>query len=66
MFNSISDKAAEILIDIGSVNFSPDKPFKLTSGKFSPVYCDCRRIISFPVERKKLIKGRKDLKDMLI
>ena len=56
MFNSISDKAAEILIDIGSVNFSPDKPFKLTSGKFSPVYCDCRRIISFPVERKKLIK----------
>ncbi len=55
MFNNISDKAAEILIDIGSVNFSPDKPFKLTSGKFSPVYCDCRRIISFPVERKKLI-----------
>ena len=27
----------------------------MTSGKKSPVYCDCRRIISFPKERKKLI-----------
>ena len=55
MLNNISDKAAEILIDIGSVNFSPNKPFKLTSGKYSPVYCDCRRIISFPKERKMLM-----------
>ena len=55
MLDNISDKAAEILIDIGSVNFSPNKPFKLTSGKYSPVYCDCRRIISFPKERKMLM-----------
>ena len=51
----ISKKTAKILINIGSINFSPNKPFKLTSGKFSPVYCDCRRIISFPKERTKLI-----------
>ena len=55
MLDNISDKAAEILINIGSVNFSPDKPYKLTSGKYSPVYCDCRRIISFPNERKELM-----------
>ena len=55
MFKTIPEKAAEILIDLKCINFSPKKQFKLTSGKKSPVYCDCRRIISFPEEREKLI-----------
>ncbi len=55
IIEKISIQSAEILIDIGSVNFNVKKRFKLTSGKLSPVYCDCRRIISFPSERKKLI-----------
>ena len=55
MVKNISEKAAEILIDLKCINFSPKKQFKLTSGKKSPVYCDCRRIISFPEEREKLI-----------
>ncbi len=59
MSENIYEKTAEILIDIGSVNFSPDKPFKLTSGKLSPVYCDCRKIISFPKERNILMKYAK-------
>ena len=55
MLNKTSKLAAEILIDLKCINFSPKKQFKLTSGKVSPVYCDCRRLISFPNERKKLI-----------
>ena len=55
IIEKISIQSAEILIGIGSVNFNVKKRFKLTSGKLSPVYCDCRRIISFPSERKKLI-----------
>ncbi len=47
-------RSAEILIEIGSINFNTKNKFKLTSGKLSPVYCDCRRIISFPKERKIL------------
>ena len=42
---------AEKLIKIGSVQFSFEKHFTLTSGLKSPVYVDCRRIISFVKER---------------
>ena len=33
MVNNISEEAAEILIDLKCINFSPKKQFKLTSGK---------------------------------
>ena len=46
--------AAEILLDLKCINFSPKKQFKLTSGKKSPIYCDCRRLISFPKEMKTI------------
>jgi orotate phosphoribosyltransferase len=43
-----ADLACALLLDAGAVKVSVDKPFKLTSGKFSPVYFDCRRLISVP------------------
>jgi len=49
------DEVAKILIDIESVKFSFENPFKLTSGHLSPVYVDCRKIISFVKERNKII-----------
>ena len=49
------NKVAEILINIESVKFAFDEPFTLTSGLKSPVYVDCRRIISFVKERTKII-----------
>ena len=52
----MSEKIAEKLIDIGSVQFSFDNHFTLTSGLKSPVYVDCRRIISF-VEERDFIMG---------
>ena len=51
-----AQQAAEILIDIGAISIRTDAPFTSTSGKKSPVYVDCRRIISFPKERQKLMK----------
>ena len=44
----ISKVAARILIDIGAINFSPQAPFKLSSGFLSPSYIDCRKIIAYP------------------
>ena len=47
-------RAAQILIDIKAVNFRPDDPYTFTSGRKSPSYIDCRRIISFPSARTEL------------
>ena len=53
--NGFQDIVAKILIDIESVKFSFDKHFTLTSGYKSPVYVDCRKIISFVKERNIIL-----------
>ena len=53
--NDFQDIVAKILIDIESVKFSFDKHFTLTSGYKSPVYVDCRKIISFVKERNIIL-----------
>jgi orotate phosphoribosyltransferase len=46
---------ARILLETESVLFRPEDPFTFTSGLRSPVYIDCRRLISFPRARRKLM-----------
>ena len=48
-------KVADLLLRIGSVNINFKKQFTLTSGKKSPVYVDCRKLISYPEERDVII-----------
>lgn len=55
------EKMARILIDIGSVGARPEKPFVFTSGTFSPVYIDVRRLISFVDEREEAITMLQEL-----
>tara|TARA_Y100001970_G_scaffold287378_1_gene411902 strand:+ start:1714 stop:2367 length:654 start_codon:yes stop_codon:yes gene_type:complete len=50
---------ASILIDIESIKFSFANPYTLTSGQKSPVYVDCRKIISFVKERNQIINFAK-------
>lgn len=52
---TIALDVARILLDIRAINISHEQPFTLTSGRKSPVYIDCRKIISFPAERRKII-----------
>ena len=54
--NDYKTEIAKILIDIESVKFSFKNPFTLTSGHKSPVYVDCRKIISFMKERNIILK----------
>jgi orotate phosphoribosyltransferase len=46
---------SRILLETKAVLFNPDQPFTFTSGRVSPVYVDCRRLISFPRARKTLM-----------
>ncbi len=54
--NSFGRTTANILMEIGAVHFRPHDPFILTSGRASPVYIDCRKIISFPRARRRIIE----------
>lgn len=47
--------AASMLLEIEAVHFRPDPPYKLTSGLASPVYIDCRKLISYPRIRSALM-----------
>lgn len=47
--------AAQALLDSGCVSVRADEPFRLPSGWASPVYMDCRRLISYPAARKALL-----------
>ena len=56
MEKNFQDNVANILLNIESVKFSFKKPFTLTSGLDSPVYVDCRKIISFSKEREQILE----------
>jgi orotate phosphoribosyltransferase len=53
--DTIAELTAKMLIEVEAVRFMVDKPFIFTSGWASPVYTDCRRLISFPRVRRTLI-----------
>ena len=58
-------KIANILLSIGCVSINFKNKFTLTSGKKSPVYVDCRKLVSFPKEREIIINEMsKQIKDI--
>src|ERR1700744_6658489 len=52
----IGELTAKMPLEGDAVRFMTDKPFIYTSGWASPVYTDCRRLISFPRVRNTLIE----------
>ncbi|MEM6387439.1 MAG: orotate phosphoribosyltransferase [Pseudomonadota bacterium] len=51
----IARLTASMLLEIEAVHFSADEPFVFASGLPSPVYIDCRKLISFPRIRSTLM-----------
>jgi orotate phosphoribosyltransferase len=51
----IARQTARILLEIEAVLFNARQPFTWTSGRKSPVYVDCRKVISFPRARTALL-----------
>lgn len=52
---AIAEQSARILLEIEAVLFNARDPFTWTSGRKSPVYVDCRKVISFPRARAALL-----------
>ena len=52
----VAEQTARMLFEVEAVRFYDGKPFIFTSGWASPVYIDCRRLISFPRVRRQLIE----------
>ncbi len=51
----MAETTASTLLEVKAVHFSDSKPFIFTSGWASPVYIDCRKIISYPRVRRTLV-----------
>ena len=51
----IAELVANMLLEIEAVHFRADEPYKFTSGLASPVYIDCRKLISYPRLRSTLM-----------
>ncbi len=57
----IAQITAKYLFDIKAVNFRADEPYTFTSGLKSPVYINCRDIISYPKIRNDLMNFGADI-----
>lgn len=52
---------ANSLLEIKAVSLRLDPPFTWASGRFSPIYCDNRMLMSFPKYRKQVAQGFAEL-----
>src|ERR1700743_1344625 len=50
-----SRDTARLLLDIEAIHCRPENPYIFTSGRASPVYIDCRKLISFPEARSRIM-----------
>jgi len=57
----IAQQTARLLLEIEAVHIRPAEPFTLTSGYASPVYVDCRKVISFPRARQAIIRSATEM-----
>ncbi|WNF35521.1 orotate phosphoribosyltransferase [Bacillaceae bacterium IKA-2] len=57
----MKQQLANHLLEIGAVHLRPNDPFTWTSGIRSPIYCDNRLTLSFPIVRRKIAIGLEEL-----
>jgi orotate phosphoribosyltransferase len=60
LMTELAKKIAKDLLEIEAVFLSPNEPFTWASGIKSPIYCDNRITMSYPVVRKDIAQGLAD------
>lgn len=58
---TIEKEVARSLMEIKAVMLRPEKPFVWASGWNSPIYCDNRRILSYPQIRENVCRWMADI-----
>ena len=58
---SVEKSVAKSLMDIKAVMLRPDNPFVWASGWNSPIYCDNRRLLSYPEARENVCRWMADI-----
>lgn len=53
----LDKKVAESLLQIKAIKLNPTNHFTWASGWYSPIYCDNRKILSYPAVRKEIYEG---------
>ena len=53
--SEVADRIGEMLLQTEAIQFYRERPFVFVSGRISPVYIDCRRLLSFPEVREEII-----------
>lgn len=57
MMQDSAKKVAESLLQIKAIKLNPANPFTWASGWHSPIYCDNRKILSYPTVRKQVYEA---------
>lgn len=52
----IAREVAKMLLEVSAISINTQTPFTHTSGRLAPVYVDCRKLISYPNIRRKIIQ----------
>ena len=63
--SDIARKVAQYLLKADAVRLNPGNPFTWASGLKSPIYCDNRKILSFPEYRTEIKNHLSELSDIL-
>jgi orotate phosphoribosyltransferase len=58
---AIEKAVAKSLLDIKAVMLRPDNPFTWASGWKSPIYCDNRKVLSYPEIRENICQWMADI-----
>ena len=58
---SIEKIVAKQLLDIKAVKLNPENPFTWASGWKSPIYCDNRKVLSYPEIREAVCRNMADI-----